>query len=210
MKRTELEKPVSLRKALFIAEKFYDRQGEFNDEEIHRKKGIVKIISEEYLPLVELAKTYIGVRSVRLFPNSNQGPDGEIRFWWRLKSNIQITCASENYQRALMREQLANQMPVFPNQTHRRTRGGTEAEGRVLMAPSEDLNHRLSRIVEAIERKNEHFYEDTDTLLVQDELANFRHLNMLHQEICRSVQSGYASNYKRVFVVYGSDVKRAK
>ena len=211
MERADLEKRVSLQKALAVVEEFSDPKGEFTNREIHLKKGIVKILSEEYTPLVLLAKTYRLVRSIRLFPISNAGPDGEIRFWWRLKSKVQITCASENHDRALMREQLANQEPVFPNQSHRRVSGRIiEAKGRVLTAPSENVDRRLSLIVSAIERKNEQFYIGTDTLLVQDNTANFKHLGNLHQQVCRSVKEGCASNYKRVFVVYGSDVKRAK
>jgi hypothetical protein len=210
MRRADLEKPASIRKAHEFEQQFCDRNGEFSDEDIYRKAGVAKVLAEEYLPLLNLAKTLKLVRSIRLFPQSNQGPDGEIRFWWRFPSKVQITCSAENYEAALKREQLSNMEPVFSRQTRCRESGRITATGRAFMAPEEDLKQRLTRILAAIDQKNANYYSGTDTLLVLDELANFQHLRELHEHVRRFLGRPQVSNYKKIFVVYGVEVKRAR
>lgn len=109
-----------------------------------------------------------------------------------------------------MRELMDSGRLVFTNQMHRRICGHIEASGSSLAVPAGNMQQRVSRIICAIKRKNEQFYVGTDTLLGDDEPANFEHLVNLHREVRASVQEGIASNYIRVFVVYGKKIKRAK
>lgn len=209
MERAKLEKPASICEARMVAKQFHDRNGEFSDADVHQRIGIAKDVIEEYLPLLRLAQTLKLVRSIRLFPQSNQGPDGEIRFWWRYPSKVQITCAAEDYQTALMREKLANNEPVFRHQSHcRKNRERIEASGIALIAPEADVKQRQTRILAAIDRKENNYYPGIDTLLVLDELANFMHLSELHNEVCRTMSGRIDLSYKRIFVVYGIKAKR--
>ena len=108
IERETIEKAISLREAIAIVDCFYNERMTYPDEDVHRKRGVCKILAEEYSPLVRLAQEYCDVRSLRLFPEANPGPDGEILLWCRKSSKVQIICAIEGYDRALMRELLAN------------------------------------------------------------------------------------------------------
>jgi hypothetical protein len=212
--RKALEKPASLRRASSIVESFCNDQVRHPGEDVYKKSGICKVLAEEYCPLVALAQERRHVRSVRLFSEANPGPDGEIRFWRGHSSKIQITCANEGYNRALMREQLASGNIVFPNQSRRRDKksGEVVSMGRILSAPEADVQARVKRILDAIEKKEKNFYPQTDTLLVQDDVAKFRYLREggLHKKIRNAVCDGLGAPYKRIYIRYGDELKRIK
>jgi len=216
IERQALERASSLQAARAIVDSFcYDRTI-YTDEDVHLKRGICKSLAEEYCPLVRLAQEHWLVRSVRLFPGCNPGPDGEIRFWWRQSSKVQIVCANEGYSRALMREQLANGDIVFPQQDRARNKNRVTNEvvsmGRALTTPDADYRMRVQRILEAIGAKESKFYPGTDTLLVQDDVASFAHLREsgLHLKICEAIREGIGRQYARIYIIYGNRLDRAK
>lgn len=214
LERKALENPISLHQANEVVESFCNDRAAYPDADVHLKRGVSKILAEEYCPLVRLAQELWCVRSVRLLPEANAGPDGEIRFWWHPSSKVQITCAHEGHSRALMREQLLSEGVVFQNQTRKRDKasGQVVSTGRVLTTPAADLQTRIDRILKTIEAKETKYYPGTDTLLVEEDLANFRHLKKggLHKKVCEAVRKGLGSPYGRIYVNYGNDLKRVK
>ncbi|MEW6352388.1 MAG: hypothetical protein AB1646_25325 [Thermodesulfobacteriota bacterium] len=215
IERMTLEKALSLRHAKAVVDSFCSDRSTYSDEDVYLKRGVCKVLAEEYCPLVRLAEEYSCVRSVLLLPKANPGPDGEIRFWWRRSSKVQVTCANEGYNRALLREQFVQgEDMVFQHQSRYRDKasGLVVSTGRALSTPAADVQSRIERILQAIEAKERNHYPGTDTLLVQDDPANFRHLKEsgLHRKVCEAVRKGRRSRYKRIYVNYGDDLKRIK
>jgi hypothetical protein len=213
IKRNMLEQQLSLRNAKTVLTSFCNDREAYPDSNVHLRKGICKILIEEYGPLVRLAKEQILVRDLRLFPEANQGPDGEIRFWFRRSARIQIVCSNQGYSRALVREILAKGFAVFPNQNRQRDKstGNVVSSGRILKTPTADIEMRIRRILKAIDAKEKKFYSETDTLLIQEDPAGFRHLveGGLHQRVCDSIQRR-KMQHKKIYINYGNTLKRAK
>lgn len=205
-----LEQQLSLRNAKAVLTSFCNDREAYPDTDVHLRKGICK---KEYGPLVRLAKEQFLVRDLRLFPEANQGPDGEIRFWFRGSCRIQIVCSNQGYSRALMREILAKGFAVFPNQNRRRNKftGKVVSSGRGLSAPTADIEMRVQRILKEIDAKGKKYYSDTDTLLIQEDPSDFRHLTEggLHQRVCDSIQIRQIP-YTKIYINYGNTLKRAK
>jgi len=208
--REALEKSVSLDEAGDVVNSFCGDRVTYSSKDVHLKKGVCKVLLEEYFPLLRLAETLPGVRSVRLLPKANPGPDGEIKFWYSSPSKVQIICAYEDYSRRLMREQLAEGEIVFPNQRQDRDKltGKAMGIGRILVAGHSPVQVRLERILRAIRIKEEKFYPGTDTLLVGEESAKFEHLKDLHRRVCEEVRRNGLSRYERIYVNYYNEVKR--
>ena len=208
-----LEQALSLRNAKAVLASFCNDRKTYPDSDVHLRKGIYKALIEEYCPLVRLAKEQCLVRDIRLFPEANQGPDGEIRFWLRRPFRIQIVCSNEGYSRALMREILAQGSTVFPNQNRQRDKSTKQVvtSGRVLKTPTAEIEMRVQRILKAIDKKEQKYYPDTDTLLIQEDPAGFSHLmeGGLHQRVCDSIQRRQIQ-YKQIYINYGNTLKRAK
>ncbi|MGM0655551.1 MAG: hypothetical protein ACQETR_09575 [Thermodesulfobacteriota bacterium] len=213
IKRNMLEQFHSLRNAKAFLTSFCNDRETYPDSDVHLRKGICKILIEEYGPLVRLAKEQFLVRDLRLFPEANQGPDGEIRFWFRGPFRIQIVCSNQGYNRVLMREILSNGCAVFPNQNRQRDKSTRKvvSSGRVLTTSTADIEMRVQRILNKIDAKEKKYYPDTDTLLIQEDPAGFRHLmeGGLHQMVCDSIQKRQIQ-YKQIFINYGNTLKRAK
>jgi len=215
IERKTLERAISLRKARAIVDCFYNDRMTYPDENVHWKRGVCKILAEEYSPLVRLAHEYCCVRSVRLLPEANPGPDGEIRLWWRQSSKVQIICANEGYNRALMRELLANGNIGFRHQNRHRDKVTKKvvSTGRALTTPDADIQMRVERILKAINAKEEKYYSATDTLLVQEDPADFIHLKEggpVHRKVCDAIRKGLGLPYRRIYINYGNELKRIK
>jgi len=214
--RGTLESELSLRQAKDVIDKFCNDREIYPDRDIYLRRGtergVLKILAEEYHPLICLAKKYWGVRSVRLFPEGNPGPDAEIWFWWRFSSKVQITCSNENQDSYFQRKLLEDGHIVFQSQKREIKSGKVEATGRILSSPEVVVQNRVARIVEAIRKKESNFHSGTDTLIVQEDLANFRHLidGNLHSKVCAAIENGLSTPYKRIYVNYGDDLKRIK
>ena len=155
IKRSDLEKAVSLHQANCILNTFYNDRTIYSYDDINLKKGICKILIEEYCPLVNLANSLFLVRRVRLYQEGNAGPDGEIKFWYKPSYKVQITCSSEGNNRALMREQLSDDKIVFPAQKRKRDKKTRKvlSNGRILSTPDEDIKNYFVRIICAIKKR---------------------------------------------------------
>lgn len=206
----ELERLTLLGRAALIIDTFLKDRTSYPDDDFRLRRGICKALLEEYMPLVLLAKAVPGVQSVRLFSASNKGPDGEIRFSDQLSWRVQITCAHEDYQRGLMREQLQQDGMAAGGKRHRDTIGHVVCEPSVFVADDE-VEARVKRIRSAVQAKEHNFHKGTDTLIVLEAPAGVRYLRerSLHARVLKALQEG-PSNYERIYVIYGTDVKRAR
>lgn len=221
IKLEDLLKPKSTQEANEIIDSFFNDRNAYLDQDFYLRKGvckdIAKLIIEEYAPLVKLAedleREYVAEASLRLFQEGNEGPDGEILFSSVIPScKVQITCAGEGYNRALIREQFANKECVFPNQSRERDKVSKKvvASGGKWEFSPKLFQKRFNRIIDAIRRKETNYYEDTDTLLVVEDPAKFKYLCGLHEKIREAIQNGPDSSYERIYADYGGDLKRVK
>ena len=71
---------------------------------------------------------------------------------------------------------------------------------------------RIERILKAINAKGEKYYPGTDTLLVQEDPADFAHLKEggLHRKVCYASHRGLGLPYRRIYINYGNELKRIK
>ncbi len=208
--RQELEKPTSLDKAQILIDELLNNRVLNPDSDLLSRRGINKVLVEEYRPLLFLAKTVTGAEYIRLFPDSNKGADGEIILGEGKSWNVQITCSYESYQHALMREQLLDEGIAHQGNRHRDIDSGqvvNESHGARPM--DQDTMLRKERILNAIKAKEDKYHEGTNTLLVLEKSARSRHLNDLH-ELVVNTSHVESSNYERIYIVYDEDVKRVK
>ncbi len=207
--RQKLEQAIPLDQAISILDVYTNDDKAYPDKDVRSKKGICKILDEEYWPLVMLAKTLRDVKSIRLFPIANEGPDSQIVFSHGESWDIQITCSHEGYQRALLREQLQQNGIAADGERHR------DNNGQVINRPfgarpmNVEANSRVERILKAINAKEKGYYTGTNTLLVQEQSDRFNYLKHLHTRVVDALQEP-PSNYEKIYVVYGQDAKVAK
>jgi len=213
IERATLEKPTPLNRAICILNEFLYDPKTYSDNDFYFRKGICKVLAEEYLPLVRLAQGLIGVRNIHLLSNSNPGPDAKISFWWRKVAPVQITCANEDYDRALMREQMLSGKSVLPQQKRKRDKvtGSIVTEGDGTFALSADVQFRIDRIFKAITSKECNYYTSTEILIVQESPFGYKYLqeSHLHEQVCQLVLKR-DSQYKQIYVNYGDRLKRVK
>jgi len=209
---SELRQRVSFSRARVIVDAYCNDTESYSDEQVRIKNGVCKQIAEEFVPTYLLAEKLCFVRDIRLYPDSNPGPDAEIRFFWRTSYKVQITCANEGYQRSLLREALMDG-PQFEGQVRTRKRQTGEIEldqARAMRPPNAVIEDRVDRLRSAIEHKVANYYDGTDTLLVQDDSDQFIYLGDLSNRIVRLVSSGLGAPYKRIFAQFGGVVKKLK
>ena len=213
VERDALEKPTPLRRAECLLDEFFHDRDKYPDDDFYSRTGICKFLAYEYHPLVRLAQTLWGVRSIRLLSQSNPGPDAKIAFWWRQAATVQITCAHEDHNRALIREQMLAGDIVLPHQKRKRDRvtGHIVAKGSGAFEPSADIQVRVKRILKAIATKERRYYPGTEILLVHESPAGYEYLQEghLHEQVCEMVLAR-DSRYRRIYVNYGDQLKRAK
>jgi hypothetical protein len=171
IKRADLEIPRTPEEmGEFIST--YERDvNAYSNEDVHLRKGtkgrVLKAFLEEYCPLYTLVLNLPNVRTARLTPKSNQGPDAIVSTHEK-ELTVQITRADESSKRALQRELLSKGRPVFPtcNIIRNKKTRETQQSGRVLTTRKARLQQHVDNIVSAIQRKCQNFREGTDALLV--------------------------------------------
>jgi hypothetical protein len=210
--RDVLERPLSLRGAAEIVRRFLEDTDAYPDEEFRMRRGMCKVLAEEYLPLFRFARSLRCVRSIHLYPESHNGPDGEVRFWLRPAWHVQITCSSEGHDRALMREQMQQGDIVSSG-----TRWRDPVTKHVVQQPSafnaaDDVRTRVERILGAVEAKESNYHAGTDTLLVQDDHDRWDYLKRagLRDQVAEAVGRKADSHYRRTYVLYGEEAVRVR
>ena len=189
--RKVLEKPTPLRQAIIILNDFLENYETYPIEDFLKRKGICKVLAEEYLPLVSLAQGLENVKSINLTTYSNNGPDAEISFLDRKIATVQITCAHEGKGHALFREKILLKGSAITDLI--------------------TVEERIARILNAILRKEGMNYNNTEILLIHDDPAEIDYYKEghLHEKICRKVDT-MKSQFKHIYVNYGNNLKLVK
>ncbi len=167
IKRADLEiprTPEEMGKFIAVYELDVDT---YSNEDVHLRKGVLKDFLEEYCPLYTLVRNLPNIRTARLTPKSNEGPDAIVSTGEN-ELTVQITRADESYKRALSREFLSKQRAVFATSNITRNKKTREIHqtGRVLTTRKSRLKEHVGNIASAIQRKCGNFHEGTDALLV--------------------------------------------
>jgi hypothetical protein len=188
--RKQLESIQETQQAAKIIDEIRKNTDEYPNDVFLARKGICKVIEEEYVPLVRVAESVLGER-VRLSPHSHRGRDGEIWVTKEESLTVQITCAHEGLGTALKRRSLAEDGAV------------------ITQISSRDVDARVTRILSAISMKEENYHPHTKVLIVLDAPASASYLSELKPRVAQAV-CARPSNYQKIFVVYGEDVRQVK
>lgn len=138
------------------------------DRDYHRRRGIVKVLVEEYALLQALAEHTAPDCQAYLTPVSHQGPDGVIVLSSEESLTVQITVADQCHQVAMGRERLSEGNVTFPASERVRNlrTGAIDERGRILTTRKARLQEQVTVIATAVKLKNDNFHEGTDILLV--------------------------------------------
>jgi hypothetical protein len=204
---------MHMSQAEYLLDEFFHDHNLYPDNEFYLRRGICKILAGEFYPLVRLAQSFWGVRNICLLSQSNPGPDAKIAFWWRKAATVQISCADEDYNSALEREQLLSKGSLLLHQRWKRdkTTRSILSNGKSAFKPSVDVQVRVGRILKAIAEKERKYYSGTEILLIHESPASYEYLQegRLHEQVCEIV-SAKKSSYKRIYVNYGDNIRRVK
>lgn len=169
MQRSDLEIPKTpLEMEELIGLVANDRVS-YSDQDVHLRRGFIKPLLEEYLPLSIFSRHFPDIREARLTPSSNMGPDAEAISGSGEKHVIQITVADESYETALGREKLSEGEPMFPGAQKSRNKktGAIEESGSILTTREAELKKQVNQVVDAIVRKSNNYHVGTGILLIR-------------------------------------------
>lgn len=210
MKYIDLETPRTpdeMRKFIEAYEKDVET---YSNKDVHCRKGIIKDFLEEYCPLYTLVRTFPNVRTARLAPKSNEGPDGIIELKSGVEIAVQITVANESHQEALIRERLSRGQSAFATTEKKKNRRTGEIVecGRALKTKEERLHGHVQKILIAIKKKIEKFHEGTDTLVVATRISvnDSAVKYSWREDVKERIKSLGAIPYRSVYLVNGDEV----
>jgi hypothetical protein len=197
IKRSQVERWVSLSDARTLVEQFLSDHNTYPDSDYYsRKRGINKDIPEEFLPLLLLAEHLPTAKSVRLSTLSVPGPDGAILLADGSEIAVQITVSHERSDGYKIRHSL-------------RDNGIWCSKAR---ATDDIIQQRVERIIEAIKEKENNIRTGTDVLLIVDESISWG--DVLGQGLPKALSAALgqlpASKYSATFVIYGKDVRQIR
>lgn len=203
--RSELEQLRTLAEMQTIVDIFANYHAEYPSVEVRRRRGIskvVKVIVEEYLPLLLLAKNIPGVISARLNADSNPGPDAVLHFDGGNQMTVQITCAGESESTALQRELLNDGQAVFATQTTSRDRTTCKIRqtGRSLTTRTANTLAAIKEVLSAIEKKKDNYLEDTKLLLINMHRSEITLLEDWREQLHVQVSALTDMPYERIYV----------
>lgn len=217
--RSELEQVRTLAEMQTIRDIFTNDHAAYRNAEVLRRKGIAKVIIEEYLPLLLLIQNIPGARRASLTSESNPGPDAVLLFDDESEATVQITSAGENKTTAQQRELLSNGQVVFANQgTNRDPRTGKiKQTGRMLTTRTGYTQAAIDEVVSAIERKAQTDRSDTDLLLINMHRSEVTMTEEWQEQMRLAVsartnvpyESIYVATAKTCFCVLAKRIERA-
>lgn len=167
MERTKLEEFKTLHEMHELLAYFSSHREEFPDEHVHLRRGIAKVLLEEYAPLLMLAQ-HLGAAGAKLTASAYEGPDGYLYFEDGAEAAVQVTCAGESDQTAYKRELLASGRLVFDSQRVERVSVSKafRVSGRVLSTKDRGTSLAVEEIRLALQKKCKNFKEGTSILLI--------------------------------------------
>jgi hypothetical protein len=207
--RTDLEIPRSTDEMYTLVSSFATDRVTYPDKDVHLRKGIVKDILEEYVPLLHLA-CYLGAKTGRLLTISNNGPDAIIQLQTGKEIKVQITVANESYQEALTREILSEGKSASAwTKKGRDPRTRKIKEGAHFFAVREPkLREEVMKIVNAVKKKINNFHQGTDVLLVATKISiGDTDINYSwKQDLRGQVAALDPIPYKRLYIINNDEV----
>ncbi|MBW1746114.1 MAG: hypothetical protein JRG74_14375 [Deltaproteobacteria bacterium] len=202
--RLEFETPRTPAEMKTLIDEITEDRESISDADYHRRpRGIVKDLIEEYAPLQVLAEHTESDCKAYLMPVSNQGPDGVIELSSGKKMMIQVTVADQDHQTAMGRERLSEGHITIPASTRTRnpTTKGIEEQGRILTTRKARLQEQISKIVTAVQQKNDNFHEGTDILLVSANIfLSDEDLDHIWEDDLRAHVMSTGSPYPRICI----------
>lgn len=200
--RKHLEQPRTPEEMEGLIASIADNRADYPDSDVHLRRGIHKLIAEEYEPLLRLAKSLPGVERAHLTAHSNAGPDAYLHYADGARKGVQITCAGESYDTALQREILSMGKPVFPAQTHTRneTTKEVETKGRMLTSREANTEKLVSDAIEAIAKKEEKYRLGTSYLLVSVRQSELTVAHKWLARIKQKLSKMNSSKYERIYL----------
>lgn len=197
IKRNYLENWISIEKARKLVDEFLNDRATYSDYEFYsHKRGINKVILEEFYPLLLFAEFLPSAASLHLSPNSLPGSDGAVLLKDGLEITVQITLSHERSDGYKMRQSL-------------RDNGVWSTKMR---NTNEVISERLERIIEAIKDKETNFRVGTLVLLIVDESISWGDMidpglpNALEEAIVSLPPSKYSDTY----IIFGKDVRQVR
>lgn len=208
--RLEFETPRTPAEMKALIVEIAEDRKSISDADYHRRpRGIVKDLIEEYAPLQVLAEHTKSDCKAYLMPESNQGPDGVIELSSGKKLMIQVTVADQDHHAAMGRERLSEGHITFPASTRARnpTTMAIEEKGRILTTRKARLQEQVSKIVTAVQQKNDNFHEGTDILLVSANIfLSDEDLDYSWEEDLRAHVMSIGSPYPRICIDTGTEI----
>ena len=219
IKRSDLETPRTVDEMQELIRSF-SKDRTYSNEDIHRRRGIIKTLLEEYQPLSALS-SHLNARSAHLTARSHEGPDGIIQLQSNKQLGVQITvadqssalefgCKRTSTQEAHTRERLSRGQPTFANtkKLRDRTTGQIVECGRVLTTREARLRGQVQAAVTAIQKKREKFHKGTEGLLVVTRIS-LHDLGINYswkQDLKKRVEDLGAIPYKRLYLANGDEL----
>jgi hypothetical protein len=145
----------------------------FTDEEVLRRRGICKVMAEEYIPLCALLKNFPEAKA-RLTTASLDGPDAVINCPDGTEFSVQIVTAYTGYDDAIRREILSQGRPSFSTRSRLRnptTKDVEESQSGFLSTPAARSARVVLGIKCALQKKMENYKPGTDALLICAEVS---------------------------------------
>ena len=195
IERKYLEQWMSVNEAERIAQSFFGDRETYPDYDFYsRRRGINKDIPEELWPLLLLARSLSEVEALRLTPSAIAGPDGEIRSCDGSVIRVQVTSSLERNGGYLVRHRM-------------RDIGSYATAARDTL---EVVEERLGRILDALVDKEQRYRDDTDVLVIREQILPKSVEPTLKARLAEEVSILEPSNYSATYITFNEAVFKVR
>ena len=165
MNRADLEQWKSVKEMGNLIRQFDETA--VRDLKFAGRRGLIKDMVEEYVPLWKLVRYWPSIGEVRLTSKTYAGADAWLRLAAGGERSVQITLADASEQSFFNRIASASRRPYFTDQlkTYDRRTQQLQGAGRVLQSPAGLIRRYADAFVSAVARK-QNDCSGTDILLV--------------------------------------------
>jgi hypothetical protein len=188
------------RRDMFNHEGISRKSAIYSDREVQHRIGVIKDLVEEYVPLIQLARTLPNFISKRLAPPSCAGPDALLLMSDGSEIDVQITTDGENYSTALQCEILACKEIIFPNQSACRdkAKNNVQTKGRILTTKFAITKNMISAVIFAFEKKRGSYRDGSHVLLISTSLPTITLVNNWQELLISSIRLKEITPYDAV------------
>ena len=200
--RNALQQSHSVAEMREILDSFAADEEKYSNDLVHRRRGLVKTLIEEYAPLYRMACELPNLKSARLTAQSHPGPDAIVEMEDGSEVTIQITTAGESQSTALQREMLSKGEPVFANQSASRSPSSKaiETKGRVLSTKNANTVRMVDEVKTALQKKIATYRPETQYLLVLIRQPSLTMNSDWQSQLQIAFENTSSAPYKAVYV----------